>query len=45
MKDPLQGMSELVVFFPPINLCCEYSFMVPAWAPQWIGLVCCAGAR
>lgn len=32
MKDPLQGMSELVVF-SPINLCCEYSFMVPAWAP------------
>lgn len=45
MKDPLQGMSELVFFFPPINLRCEYSFMVSAWAPWWIGLVCCVFAR
>lgn len=39
MKVPLKGMLELVIPPPhtPINLCCEYSFMVPAWAPQWIG--------
>lgn len=44
-KGSLKGTLELVIFSPPINLCFEYSFTVPAWTPQWIALVLAVDAR
>lgn len=37
MKDPLQAKSGLVII-PPINSCCEFTFMGPAWTPWRICL-------